>query len=216
MQTRLDESTIDRIAVEAGVATAIEAIRWAADAMPKRVCLLASMQDALLIDLAMRVDREIPIVFIDTGYHFDETHQTLRAIEERYETSVEVVGPLGSVDPDIAPGMCCASKDRLLDLALEHRDGWITGISRVQTEQRRSASLIEVDRRNKIKISPLAQWDQRDRDRYIAHHDLIVHPLVAAGYPSIGCAPCTSPALTDDIRSGRWAGTGRTECGLHL
>jgi len=216
MQSRLDESTIERALVEHGVATALQTIRWASEQMPGRVCLLASMQDALLIDLAMQVDRTIPVVFIDTGYHFAETHETLRRVEQRYGITVEVVGPAGPVDPDIEPGECCASKVDLLDQALAHRDGWITGISRVQTEQRRDANLIEVDRRGKIKVSPLAQWDQRDRTRYIEHHDVIVHPLVAAGYPSIGCAPCTSPAAAEDLRSGRWAGTSRTECGLHL
>ncbi len=216
MESRLDKSTIERVAVEAGVATAIATIRWAVEAMPGRLCLLASMQDALLIDLTMRVDRSIPVVFIDTGYHFPETHDTVRAIEDRYEISVEVVGPDGPVDPDVEPGMCCASKVDLLGRALQHRSGWITGISRVQTEHRRDAALVDLDRRGKIKVSPLAQWDQRDRDRYIAHHDLIVHPLVAAGYASIGCEPCTTRTEGSDVRSGRWAGSTKTECGLHL
>ncbi len=216
MQSRLDESTIDQAVMSAGVATALETIQWASDVMAGKLCLLASMQDALLIDLVMRVDREIPVVFIDTGYHFSETHDTLRRIERYYGITIEVVGPVGAVRPVVEPGECCASKTVLLERALQDRDGWLTGISRVQTEQRRDASLIEIDRRGKVKVSPLAQWDQRDRDRYIQHHDLIVHPLVAAGFPSIGCAPCTSPAWDGDIRSGRWAGTARTECGLHL
>lgn len=174
------------------------------------------MQDALLIDLVMRVDSRIPVVFIDTGYHFAETHKTLRAIEQRYGLNVEIVGPLGPVEPNVEPGACCASKRTLLAQALQDRDGWITGISRVQTEQRSHADLVSVDRTGKLKFSPLAQWNQRDRDRYIEQHDLIEHPLVAQGYASIGCAPCTSMTVDGEVRSGRWAGTERTECGLHL
>ncbi len=216
MQSRLDESTIDRAVLSTGVATALETIQWATDTMAGRLCLLASMQDALLIDLVMQVDRDVPVVFIDTGYHFSETHETLRRVERRYGITVDVVGPGGPISSSVEPGQCCASKADLLERALLDRDGWLTGISRVQTEHRRDANLIEFDRRGKVKVSPLAQWDQRDRDRYVDYHDVIVHPLVAAGFPSIGCATCTSPAADGDRRSGRWAGTERTECGLHL
>jgi len=215
MSPLLDPSTIERIADETGVATALETIRWATDAMGGRLCLLTSMQDALLIDLVMRVDADVDVVFIDTGYHFSETHATLRAVERRYGIGVEVVGPIKPLESDIEPGECCATKVELLDLALTNRDGWISGISRVQTAERADASLVEHDRRGKVKVNPLAQWNQSDRDGYIARHELIEHPLRALGYSSIGCAPCTTMGGSD-LRSGRWAGSEQTECGLHL
>lgn len=216
MAPTLDQSTLERITDEAGVATALEAIRWAVETMGDRLCLLTSMQDALLIDLAMRVHSEINVVFIDTGYHFAETHQTLRAVEAKYGIDVEVVGPLGPTQSSIEPGACCASKVQLLDQALADRDGWISGISRVQTSERANASLVEVDKRDKIKVNPLAQWNERDRASFISRHGLIEHPLRALGYSSIGCEPCTSADGAAGSRSGRWAGTDQTECGLHL
>lgn len=216
MSAPLDRSTIARITDRACVATALETIRWAAETLEDRLCVLASMQDSLLIDLAMRVRTDIAVVFIDTGYHFPETHDTLEQIERHYGIDVEVVGPLGPVRPAIEPGACCASKADLLEIALAHRDGWISGISRVQTPERAEASLVELDRRGKIKVNPLAQWNQQDRNAYIATHGLIEHPLRPLGYASIGCAPCTSPPSGSDVRSGRWAGTEQTECGLHL
>lgn len=217
MNTRLDESTIDLAVLSTGVATATEAIRWASSTLADRLCVLSSMQDALLIHLVMQVDDSIPIVFLDTGYHFAETHDTVRRVERTYGIEVEVVGPHRPPRSDVAPGECCDDKVVLLEAALDGRDGWISGISRGQTESRRSADLIGLDRRGKVKINPLAQWSQEDRDRYVAHHDLVVHPLIGAGYPSIGCEPCTTrPDGSDDLRSGRWAGTTRTECGLHL
>jgi len=216
MSPHLSQTTIERIADETGVATALETIRWAVETMGERVCVLTSMQDALLIDLAMRVRPDIDVVFIDTGYHFPETHDTLRAIENRYGIEVDVVGPLEPISPDIEPGACCATKVDLLDAALSDRDGWISGISRVQTSERQDTSLVEIDRRGKLKVNPLAQWNDRDRSCYIARHRLIEHPLRALGYRSIGCAPCTTVPNGADPRSGRWAGTERTECGLHL
>ncbi len=216
MQQLLDQLDIARIADERCMATAVETIQWAVDTLGDRLCVLSSMQDALLIDVALGVDPGIDVVFIDTGYHFPETHQMLRSVERRYGVSIDVVGPIGPVSETVVPGECCESKVELLDQALASRDGWISGISRVQTEQRADAPLVEVDRRNKLKINPLAQWNQGDRDRYIQRHGVSEHPLRAMGYSSIGCAPCTSLPVGADERSGRWAGTERTECGLHL
>lgn len=216
MPPLLDQTTIERITDQTGVATAMETIRWAAETMGDRLCLLSSMQDALLIDLAMRVYPEIDVVFIDTGYHFAETHDTIRSVEQRYNINVRMVGPSAPVQADVEPGQCCASKVELLELALAGREGWISGISRTQTADRSNASLVELDRRSKIKVNPLAQWNQSDRDSYISRHDLIEHPLRARGYASIGCEPCTSAGGKSGERSGRWAGSERTECGLHL
>ena len=216
MSPQLNPSTIERMTHKAGEATALETIRFAVETMGDRLCLLASMQDALLIDLATRVQPDIDVVFIDTGYHFPETLDTLRSIERRYRIEIDIVGPIEPTRSNIEPGACCASKVELLDQALADRNGWISGISRVQTVEREDTSLVEVDRRGKVKFNPLAQWNQHDRDAYISRHELIEHPLRTAGYSSIGCAPCTSAPNNLDPRSGRWAGTEQTECGLHL
>lgn len=215
MESRLDKSGIQRASLELETATAVASIEWAWAQFGDRCCLLSSMQDSVLIDLAMRVDARLPIIFLDTGYHFAETHQTRRAVEARYGVQVQVIGPLGGQRSEVEPGECCVNKPALLKLALAERDCWISGLSRYQTANRSKADIVERDARGKVKINPLIQWNRTDRDRYIAARQVITNPLLAAGYTSIGCAPCTTLPGGDE-RSGRWAGTQQTECGLHL
>lgn len=215
METRPTESTIAECEVQVASASAQTAMSWAWNEFGTGCCVLASMQDTVLIDVAMSVSRHIPIVFLDNGYHFEATHQTRRAVEARYGIEVEVVGPFQPVEIDIEPGACCDLKPALLDEALAGRDAWISGLSRVHTEGRADALLIETDRRGKTKINPLAQWNDADRLRYVAEHDLVAHPMTERGFSSIGCAPCTTRPTTGG-RSGRWAGSERTECGLHV
>jgi len=202
---------------EALLATPIKLLQSAWDTYGDRCCVLSSMQDAVLIELAMRVSNDFPVVFLDTGYHFDATWDMLRSVETRYRITVKVEGPLRSPQPDVAPGQCCADKPALLDRALEDRDAWVSGLQREQTDTRTCASLVETDRRRLTKVNPIAQWSHRDRANFIAHAGVIVSPLVADGYGSIGCEPCTTRSMTNaDPRSGRWAGTDKTECGIHL
>lgn len=215
MDTRPSESTIAEFEVQVASASAQTAVSWAWNEFGAGCCVLASMQDTVLIDVAMSVSRHIPIVFLDNGYHFEATHQTRRAVEARYDIEVEVVGPFEDVKADIAPGECCDAKPALLESALAGRDAWISGLSRVHTAGRADALLIETDKRGKTKINPLAQWNDADRLRYVAEHDLVIHPLTKQGFSSIGCAPCTTRATTGG-RSGRWADSERTECGLHV
>ena len=212
MNSRPDQSGI---AVDVLAATATAAIEWAWSAFEGRVCVLSSMQDAVVIDLAMRVDRRIPVVFLDTGYHFAETLRTVGQVEERYGIRVETITSSVPVRADIEAGECCADKPELLARALAGRDAWITGLQRCETEHRANAGIIDVDRRGATKVSPIAQWSDADRAGYIDRRRVITHPLLAEGYDSIGCAPCTTRP-TAGARSGRWAGTERTECGLHL
>lgn len=174
------------------------------------------MQDAVLIDLAMRVDRRIPVVFLDNGYHFSETHDMLRRVESMYGIDVEVVRAFGPISWTIEPGVCCDGKVGLLEAALAGREAWLSGLRRSQTEARQTAPLIGTDSRGKVKANPLAQWSDEDTQHYIQTRGILTHPLRAQGYTSIGCAPCTSVPQGADERSGRWAGSERTECGLHL
>ena len=217
MNTRLVESPFRPGEERVATATAVEALSWAWTKFEDRCCVLASMQDAVVIDLAMQVDRRFPVVFLDTGYHFTETWQTLRAVESAYGIEVEVVGPLTEVTTNIRPGECCNDKPKLLDLALADRDAWVSGIRRSQTTNRTNATVIDTDRAGRTKINPLVQWSDGDRDRFVASRKLPRNPLLDRGYLSIGCEPCTErPGDLADHRSGRWIGTERTECGLHL
>ena len=212
MNSRPDQSGI---AVDVLAATATAAIEWAWSAFPGRVCVLSSMQDAVVIDLAMRVDRRIPVVFLDTGYHFAETLETVERVEQRYGIRVQSVGPLTPPIADVEPGECCADKATMLEVALAGRDAWITGLQRSETAHRADAGIIGVDRRGATKVSPIAQWSDADRAAYIERRHVITHPLLEHGYDSIGCAPCTT-LPTDGARSGRFVGTEKTECCLHL
>jgi len=212
MQTRPDQSGIP---VDVLAATATAAIEWAWSAFPGRICVLSSMQDSVVIDLAMRVDRRIPVVFLDTGYHFEETLETVRRVEERYGIRIERVTATRPIRHDIEPGECCAEKPAMLARALEGREAWITGLQRYETAHRADAGIIDVDRRGATKVSPIAQWSEADRRAYIEQRRVITNPLLEQGYDSIGCATCTT-LPTDGARSGRWAGTEKTECGLHL
>ncbi len=212
MQTRPIQSGI---AEDVVAATALAAIDWAWSTFHGRVCVLSSMQDAVVIDLAMRVDHRIPVVFLDTGYHFEETLETVSRVEDRYGIEVERVSSPVSVVDDVEPGECCAHKTSMLETALAGRSAWITGLQRIETSERANAQLIGEDRRGAIKVCPVAQWSEEDRRGYIEQRDVITNPLLREGYDSIGCRTCTS-LPREGARSGRWAGTAKTECGLHL
>ncbi len=191
-------------------------LEWAGDTYGNGLCLLASMQDAVLVDLAMAAIPDVDVVFLDTGYHFAETHQTLHRIESRYDIDVKVVGPPQLLPWPVLPGECCAPKIQLLDEALQGRSAWLTGARRCEASSRSNLRRIGTDRRGLAKISPLAEWSDQDVARYVETHAVITNPLIAQGYASIGCEPCTTKADYGDPRSGRWRGTGRTECGIHL
>ncbi len=190
-------------------------VRWAVDRFHPRLSLLASMTDAVLIDLAVRVEPSIEVVFIDTGHHFPETLETVDAVRRRYGLNLRIV----TVGPQPAPlvdGCCSSTKVAQLDRALVGREAWLSGLRRSEAVTRADAPVVSVDRRGLVKVNPLATWTDEDVAGYIAEHDVPVNPLVFQGYPSVGCMPCTHPVAEGaDPRSGRWAGSARTECGLH-
>jgi phosphoadenosine phosphosulfate reductase len=195
-------------------------IRWAVDTFP-HLCLTASMTDAVLIDLAVRVEPTIEVVFIDTGYHFPETLATLDQVRRRYRLNLRVM--TASVEDDdiltmsAAGGCCSAAKVRQLDRALVGKDAWMSGVRRCEAPTRTNTPIVMRDLRGLVKINPIAAWTDPDVERYILDHDVPVNPLIAQGYASIGCWPCTTPVEPGaDPRSGRWAGTDKTECGLHV
>ena len=195
-------------------------IRWAVDTFP-HLCLTASMADAVLIDLAVSVEPTIEVVFIDTGYHFPETLETLDRVRRRYGLNLRIMTvPATDLDRCAVEnsGDCCsAAKVRQLDRALVGKQAWMSGLRRCEAPSRANAPIAALDLRGLVKINPIATWSDFDVQRYRKDHDVPVNPLLAQGYPSIGCWPCTSPVAPGaDPRSGRWAGTDKTECGLHV
>jgi phosphoadenosine phosphosulfate reductase len=195
-------------------------VEWAVEQFHPHLCLTASMTDAVLIDLAVSVEPSIEVVFIDTGYHFPETLETVETVRRHYGLNLRVltVAPqpveLWRVDPE----QCCSvAKVEQLDRALVGKLAWMSGLRRAEASTRATAPIVTRDLRGLVKVNPIATWGDDDVASYIADHDVPVNPLLARGYPSIGCQPCTSPvAGGGDARSGRWAGRAKTECGLHL
>jgi phosphoadenosine phosphosulfate reductase len=194
-------------------------IQWAIDTFSPHLCLAASMQEAVLIDLAVKVDPAIEVVFIDTGYHFPETLETVETVRKRYGLNLRIltVAPhdeeLWKVDPE---NCCSAVKVGQLDRALAGKAAWMSGLRREEAASRAGAPIVARDLRGLVKVNPIANWSDLDVEGYIADHDIPVNPLLNQGYLSIGCQPCTQlPADADDPRSGRWAGRGKTECGIH-
>jgi phosphoadenosine phosphosulfate reductase len=198
---------------------ATKIIQWAVDHFSPHLALSASMNDAVLIDLAVKVDPAIEVVFIDTGYHFPETLETVEVVRRRYGLNLRMMTvphhdeELWKVDPE---NCCSAVKVGQLDRALAGKAAWMSGLRRVEAATRGQAPIVARDLRGLVKVNPIATWSDLDVEGYIADHDVPVNPLRAQGYLSIGCQPCTQlPTDPDDPRSGRWAGRDKTECGLH-
>jgi phosphoadenosine phosphosulfate reductase len=198
-------------------APASKVVRWAVETFGSSLTLASSMQDAVLIQMAVEVDPSIDVFFIDTGLHFPETWETLRAVEQKYGISVRVVSKAEQDWKQLDPVHCCEdAKVAGLNDALAGRSAWLTALKRVDAVTRVEVPVVHRDKRGLVKINPLAAWTDDDVYGYAADHDVPVHPLVTQGYLSIGCAPCTQPvAPGEHPRSGRWAGLDKTECGLH-
>lgn len=217
--TRPDLDEIAALARAMDGAAAHEIISWAVDRFSPHLSLAASMNDCVLIDLAVRVDPAIEVVFIDTGYHFAETLDMVDTVRRHYGLNLRMmtVTPhneeLWRVDPE---NCCSAVKVGQLDRALAGKQAWLSGLRRSEAPSRSAAPVVGLDIRGLVKVNPIANWTDEQVAAYIEANDVPVHPLVSAGYTSIGCAPCTQlPTDPDDPRSGRWAGQAKTECGLH-
>jgi phosphoadenosine phosphosulfate reductase len=201
------------------------------DRLLGRVALVSSFgaEAAVLLHLVAITDPGLPVLFIDTDLHFTETLVYQLELAERLALrDVRVIragaldiaradpsGTLHATDPDA----CCAlRKSAPLARALDGFDGWITGRKRFQGGTRAALDFFEADPdTDRIKLNPLAHWGPEDIAAYADENRLPRHPLVARGYPSIGCAPCTAPAAADaPPRAGRWQGRAKTECGIHF
>ena len=215
----LTDAELARISAGFETASPGRVISWAVEEFGTRLAVAASMTDAVLIDLATRVDPGIEVVFIDTGYHFPETLETVEAVRRRYGLNLRMMTvatqdeALWEADPE---NCCSAVKVGQMDRALADKDAWMSGLRRVEAPTRAAAPIVGRDIRGLVKVNPLATWTDLDVRGYIADHDVPFNPLLDRGYLSIGCMPCTRPvAPGDDPRSGRWAGRDKTECGLH-
>ncbi|MCV7221590.1 phosphoadenylyl-sulfate reductase [Mycolicibacterium elephantis] len=222
------QALAERAARELDGAGAEDLLRWTDENFRGNYIVASNMQDAVLVDLAAKVRPGVDVLFLDTGYHFAETIGTRDAVAAVYDVNVVNVTPENSVarqdelyGKDLfarEPNECCRMrKVEPLSKALRGYSAWVTGIRRVEAPTRANAPLISWDKAfGLVKINPLAAWTDEDMQNYIDANGVLVNPLVDEGYPSIGCAPCTAkPVDGADPRSGRWAGTGKIECGLH-
>ncbi|WP_234542073.1 phosphoadenylyl-sulfate reductase [Streptomyces shenzhenensis] len=209
-------------------ASALEILQWAADTFGKGFCVTSSMEDAVVAHLASRVQKGVDVVFLDTGYHFPETIGTRDAVEAVMDVNVITLTPRQTVAEQDAeygprlhdrdPDLCCRLRKVLpLERGLKNYTAWATGLRRDESATRAGTPVVGWDeKRQKVKISPIARWSQDDVDAYVAEHGVLTNPLLMDGYTSVGCAPCTRRVLEgEDARAGRWAGRAKTECGLH-
>jgi phosphoadenosine phosphosulfate reductase len=213
---------------EGRVEAARQALRWAADHFGDRLTVASSMGDEVLVHLVGTTIPRADVFFLDTGYHFAETLGTRDAYQAMLPLRIRTILPLLTVAQQDAehgprlhdrdPDACCAMrKVEPLNRALEGYDAWVTGMRRADAATRTELSVVGWDeRRQLVKVNPLAAWTDEDVDRYVEEHGVFLNPLRQEGYASIGCAPCTRPvAAGEEARAGRWAGKDKTECGLH-
>jgi phosphoadenosine phosphosulfate reductase len=204
-------------------------LRTAFELYGKRLALVSSFgaESSVLLHMASRIDPNITVLFLDTGMQFGQTLDYRRKLAARLGlTDVRDLRPrfedIALTDPGADlwktdTDRCChIRKVAPLDLALVDFDAWITGRKRFQGAGRLRLPTVE-ESEGKIKFNPLANWTRPELEAYAVEYDLPPHPLLAAGFPSIGCWPCTSPAEDGaGSRSGRWAGSQKTECGIHM
>jgi len=196
-----------------------------------RVALVSSFgaDSAVLLHMVSTIDKSVPIIFIDTEMLFHETlvYQAQLTIDlglwnvriiRPDEHEVHARDPHGDLHTRSTRACCALRKTRPLIRALDGFDGWITGRKRFQSGTRAQLAYFEAEENTgQVKVNPLAHWSLEDIKTYMSTNALPRHPLISKGFPSIGCAPCTSKvAHGDDPRSGRWRGTDKTECGIHF
>jgi phosphoadenosine phosphosulfate reductase len=210
------------------VEQALAVLRWAGETFGESFAVTSSMADGLLAHLASSAVPGVHVVFLDTGYHFAETIGTrdwitavlpitlVNVLPE--QTVAEQDAQYGAELHDRDPDLCCSlRKVKPLAQALAGYTAWGSGVRRDESPTRAGTKLVDWDaKRGMVKVNPLAAWTQDHVDAYVVEHQVPVNPLTDIGYASIGCAPCTRPvAPGEDPRAGRWAGRGKTECGLH-
>jgi phosphoadenosine phosphosulfate reductase len=225
----LSQDEIERLSQEFETRSPQEIIQWAVAEFWPQVALSSSFQtqSVPLLHMASLVRHDILIFFLDTGYHFWETLLFQEQLASHWQLNVlslyrdarwdeftrERIRSLPVEDPNLC---CFIHKVQPMQRALQDMKAWITGIRRDQTADRANARILELQDDGLLKVNPLLNWTKEDVKRYSIEHRLPAHPKYQQGYRSIGCAPCTvAIGVNDDERSGRWAGRGKVECGLH-
>lgn len=199
-------------------------LAWAVSTFPGRLALTVSFGGGglVLAHLISRIDRSVPVLFLNTGFLFPETLVFKDRFVRDYGLNLVELhpatdpGPLYQTDPD----RCChIRKVEPLDRALMGFDAWVSGLRREQDAERAGVDVVELHERDGqpiLKIFPLASWTRGDIDRYLRQHNVPQHPLTELGFTSIGCWPCTRATVPGESeRAGRWSGTAKRECGLH-
>ncbi len=200
------------------------------EAFSGRIALVSSFgaESAVLLHMAAQIDRNIPVLFLETGMLFGQTLDYRKALTAQLGlTNVQDLHPdpetLAAQDPknklwQTSTDACCnIRKVQPLDKVIHGYDAWITGRKRFQSATRANLRAVEVSDDGQVKVNPLANWSKAELDAYVVEHDLPAHALVAQGYPSIGCWPCTKPVEEgQDARAGRWSGSEKIECGIHV
>jgi phosphoadenosine phosphosulfate reductase len=196
------------------------AIAWVIEHAGDRYAVASSFQDAVLVDLAVKADPNAEIIFLDTGYHFPETLAFVERLRKIWNLNLTTTHPaIGREESPCGSPHCCELRKVVpLNAALDGKQAWMTGLKRVDTPERQGAPILAWDaQRAMVKVNPLATWTDADIDAHLADYGLPLHPLTYVGYVSIGCAPTTQPVVDGHHpREGRWPGSDKTECGLHL
>ena len=210
---------------------ALNVLKWSYEQYGEEIVYACSfgIEGIVLVDLISKVKPDATIVFLDTDVHFKETYETIERVKEKYPqlhiimkkpklTLEEQAAEYGDKLWETNPNQCCQIRKLTpLNEVLSESKAWISGLRHEQSETRKHVQFINRDEKfQSIKICPLIHWTWKEVWRYVTKHDLPYNPLHDQGYPSIGCSHCTKPAFDmNDLRSGRWQGTGKTECGLH-
>jgi phosphoadenosine phosphosulfate reductase len=206
-------------------------LRWAVGTYFPRLTMATAFgaEGCCIIHMLAQIEPRVRIFNLDTGYQFPETLELRERIAQRYGIIVEYVraettveqyesqhgGPLYNTQPDL----CCYDRKVLpLRRAVAGYDAWLSAIRRDQTAHRKSAGVVEWDKKfGLVKVNPLVAWTKQDVWKFVTDHDVPYNPLHDRGYPSIGCWPCTRIVTEgEDDRAGRWAGSSKKECGLHV
>lgn len=220
---------VPRLNAELEGLEAHEIIKFAQALFGSRLTMACSFQDMVMLDIVSKVAPDTRVFTLDTGFLFYETEEAIRRARSRYpQLHIDVFAPDHTLDEQqrsYGPALyrsdnelCCAiNKLEPMGRALHGYSAWMTGIRRDQSASRSTAQPVSWDLRwNMVKFAPMVDWTAEDVATYAAIHDVPYNRLLDRGYPSIGCAPCTGLPTGGDVRSGRWAGSEKTECGLHV
>jgi phosphoadenosine phosphosulfate reductase len=229
----IDTSTLPEFPIDNDTKGALNVLQWAYQNYSDNELIYAcsfGIEGIVLIDLISKVNDSAKIVFLDTDVHFDETYQLIEKVKQKYPNlRIEMKKPALTLEEQAEqygdklwerePNKCCEIRKVIpLNEVLSGTTAWLSGLRREQSETRKNTQFLNKDNKFKsIKVCPLIHWTWKDIWRYAHKNQLPYNILHDKGYPSIGCKTCTNPVWNEeDLRAGRWSGSGKTECGLHL